>query len=286
MSGTAAAKLPVTSPAKYRPPANAVECHAHVFGPFSKWPITGPRPTSEQPYEAYLRMHEILGFDRGVLTQPSHYGTDNSCMFDAMTRSNGQVKGIVAIELDALNDKEIARLDKLGVRGIRIGRREPVGLQLDQMEAAAERLKGSGWHFEIPPPDGMNLADMRTRVEKLPIPVLWEMIGSPDTSKGLNQPSFQALLGMLRDGVAWTKLSHPHQLAEYPFGPVLPYAQAAVAANPKRCIFGLDWPHPGPQRHPPVPDDGFLLDLFAEWVPDEATRKLVLVDNPAELHRF
>lgn len=284
MSDSAQANLPVTTPAKFRPPPKAAECHAHVFGPFSKWP-TG-RPTSEQPYEAYVRMHEILGIERGVLTQPSHYGVDNSCMLDAMARSNGNVKGIIATELETLTDKEILRLDALGVRGIRIGRRAPVGLKLDDLEAAAERLKGSGWHFEIPPPAGFNLADLRKRIEKLPIPVLFEMLGSPDVKKGLEQPSFQALLGMMRDNLVWVKLSHPYQLAPYPYKETIPFAQALVDANPRRCVFGTDWPHPGPQHEPPVPDDGYLLDLLAEWVPDRATRDRILVDNPAEIHRF
>ena len=30
-----------------------------------------------------------------------------------------------------------------------------------------------------------------------------------------------------------------------------------------------------------MPDDGDLLDLLAEFAPDEATRNRILVDNPA-----
>ena len=32
--------------------------------------------------------------------------------------------------------------------------------------------------------------------------------------------------------------------------------------------------------------DAVLFDLLAEWVPDEATRHRVLVENPAELYDF
>jgi predicted TIM-barrel fold metal-dependent hydrolase len=31
---------------------------------------------------------------------------------------------------------------------------------------------------------------------------------------------------------------------------------------------------------------GDLLDLLADWVPDEATRRRVFVDNPAQLYGF
>jgi predicted TIM-barrel fold metal-dependent hydrolase len=51
-------------------------------------------------------------------------------------------------------------------------------------------------------------------------------------------------------------------------------------------VMGLDWPHPGHQPKPPMPDDGFLLDLFPQWVPDPAIQKQILVDSAAELYRF
>jgi predicted TIM-barrel fold metal-dependent hydrolase len=35
-----------------------------------------------------------------------------------------------------------------------------------------------------------------------------------------------------------------------------------------------------------MPNTTDLLDLLADWVPDEATRNRILVDNPAELYDF
>jgi D-galactarolactone isomerase len=35
-----------------------------------------------------------------------------------------------------------------------------------------------------------------------------------------------------------------------------------------------------------MPNDAALLDMMLDWVPDEATRKLIFVDNPAELLGF
>jgi len=35
-----------------------------------------------------------------------------------------------------------------------------------------------------------------------------------------------------------------------------------------------------------MPNDGDLCDLLSTWVPDEATRQKILVDNPARLFRF
>jgi predicted TIM-barrel fold metal-dependent hydrolase len=36
----------------------------------------------------------------------------------------------------------------------------------------------------------------------------------------------------------------------------------------------------------PMPNDGDLADMLGAWVPDAATRKQVLVDNPARLYGF
>jgi predicted TIM-barrel fold metal-dependent hydrolase len=35
-----------------------------------------------------------------------------------------------------------------------------------------------------------------------------------------------------------------------------------------------------------IPNDGDLVDLLAEWMPDEATRTRILVDNPKTLFGF
>jgi predicted TIM-barrel fold metal-dependent hydrolase len=49
-------------------------------------------------------------------------------------------------------------------------------------------------------------------------------------------------------------------------------------------VFGSDWPHPAARER--MPDDGYLANMFGEWVPDERLRKKILVDNPARLYGF
>ena len=61
-------------------------------------------------------------------------------------------------------------------------------------------------------------------------------------------------------------------------------AKALVKAAPERMLWASNWPHPSAQDN--LPDDAMLLDLLLDWVDDDATRKRILVDNPAELYEF
>ena len=59
--------------------------------------------------------------------------------------------------------------------------------------------------------------------------------------------------------------------------------RALVAANPERLLWGSDWPHVNMNGRA-MPNDGDLFDLLADWVPDEAVRRRILVDNPRALY--
>ena len=61
-------------------------------------------------------------------------------------------------------------------------------------------------------------------------------------------------------------------------------AKALVRHAPERMLWASNWPHPSARQSPP--DDADLVDLLLEWAPDEATRRRVLVDNPAALYGF
>ena len=57
----------------------------------------------------------------------------------------------------------------------------------------------------------------------------------------------------------------------------------AIRANPSRILWGSDWPY---VRMSPAPDAGAMLDLFLDWVGDDALARRILVDNPASLFGF
>jgi predicted TIM-barrel fold metal-dependent hydrolase len=104
---------------------------------------------------------------------------------------------------------------------------------------------------------------------------------------GIEQPAFACLQRMLDTGRIWVKLSGPMRCAEgdMPYPQVMAIAQALVAQNPDRLLWGSDWPHVNMVGRE-MPNDGDLFDLLQDWVPDAAKRHRILVDNPKSVYGF
>ena len=101
-------------------PQGACDCHCHVFGPAARFPYAEPRSYTpdDAPLEAYLALLDRLGFDRGVLVQPSAYGRDNRAMFDALAREPQRLRG-VAVGGAELSIATLRLWHAAGVRGLR-----------------------------------------------------------------------------------------------------------------------------------------------------------------------
>src|SRR5450432_4454654 len=104
-------------------PPNAFDSHFHVFGPAEKYAYGTDiryKPPYE-PLELYLKLARRIGFSRYVFVQPSAYGFDNSCMLDAMRELDPAIRrGIIDLDESKTDDKQLAELNALGVRGIRV----------------------------------------------------------------------------------------------------------------------------------------------------------------------
>ena len=99
-------------------------------------------------------------------------------------------------------------------------------------------------------------------------------------------PGFQALLKLLRERRCWCKLSGANRMGDPgpPYSSVIPFARELVDTAADRLVWGTDWPHV--RETGIIPNDGDLLNLLGDWVPDENTRNAILCDNPARLYGF
>ena len=277
-------------------PDAACDCHVHLIGPQSHYPMAPqreytPGPASLDDLRAHLTR---LGLQRAVLVQPSVYGTDNRCLLEGLSLLDGAGRGVAVPPTDA----SVAMLRELharGVRGVRInlqssGDNDP-GTARSLLSKWSARVADLGWHVQLyvaPQLVDALADDLATQ----PTPVVLDhfaMVSSPPddaSAPGLVLPD------LLRTGRVHIKLSAPYRLA-------LPRVAASWAARlleaaPAAVVWGSDWPHTGraagksaydisPYRAVTQRD---LADGLSAWLPTPMVMRRVLVDNPARLYDF
>ena len=206
-------------------------------------------------------------------------------MLDALRSGVFAFRGVAVVD-ESISDRELEDMHEAGVRGVRINLASVTpGLTLAQAPRLAARLKALGWHLQFFM-DLRKLPDAEEKLGNLDIDIVIDHFGRVRAEDGLNAPAFQTLLRLVKRDNVWAKLIGPYFLSDKAphFPDVTPFARAVVAAAPDRVVWGTDWPHPA--AHGAMPNDGDLADLLLEWVPDEAQRKKVLVENPARLYDF
>ncbi len=269
-------------------PAGSCDCHAHIFGPRSRYAYTaGRRYTPDDALlPAYRAMLATHGIDRAVLIQPSVYGTDNRAMLDALSEAGPAFRGIAMVE-ESIADAELLRFHGLGVRGVRTqikpdGSGKP--LDLDGIRRMAERIRPFAWHVEIHVDVG-KMQDVEGSFSDYPVSVVIEHMGHMPASMGLKVPGFQSLLRFIGGGIGWVKLSGPYINSSLPapYADVRPFVEALVTAAPSRTVWATNWPHP---HRDPIPDDDVLCRLVWDWLPTAGLRQKILVDNPERLYDF
>jgi 2-pyrone-4,6-dicarboxylate lactonase len=268
-------------------PPGAVDAHFHLFGPAARYRFieNPPYATGDALPETLIAKHEVLGISFGVIVMGGAYGRDTSHLIDTLVRFPGRFRGI-AVPPGELSSAEITRMHAAGVRGVRFAS-DAAGSHVARIEPAlAARVADRGWHVQFLP-RGTNLPDHMDRLLTLPNDIVIDHFGGVDASLGLDQPAFGALLRMLDSGRVGVKLSGPiyRSRREFPYEDIQPFAAALVRHAPERLVWGSDWPHLHLYGRA-MPNDGDLLDLLLDWVPDERRRDAVLADNPRRLYGF
>ncbi len=272
-------------------PPGSIDTHVHVFdSKYQLSPVRGYTPP-DSTLADLKHLHDTLGLDRVVFTQPSIYGTDNSAILDGINNLNGAIsnraRGVVAVSLD-VTDEELADFDAQGIRGIRLNTDNKGGMPigLDQIAQIAERIDGLNWHLEFLFP-GQDILDLMPIFTSLKVPMSIGHFAYQPATAGIEAPGFQSLLELMRQGNTWMKISGANRVSQTdlpPYDDVKPMAQALIEVAPDRIMWGTDWPHPN--KYEVNPNDGDLVNAFGEWVTDEGLRRKIMVDTPASLYRF
>jgi len=197
-------------------------------------------------------------------------------------------------------ESELDSMHRAGVRGVRLnltnaGISDPAAARR-LLQSAAARVRRLNWHVQVLTTPAV-IAGIRGAVEDAPVPVVFDHFGGALAADGLDQPGFGDLVELVRLGKAYVKISAAYRASRRAdYGDVAPLAQALIAANADRVVWGSDWPHPDsvsvPGRKPTdlAPllqvDDGRVLNLLPTWAPDATVRRKILVENPARLYGF
>src|SRR5688500_18936621 len=97
-------------------PANAADCHIHIYDPASTPPVTLPaNPTVAD----YRLLQKRIGVSRVVIVTPRNYGTDNGVTLHAVANLGLDNARGIAVVRPTVTEEELKRLDGGGVRGLR-----------------------------------------------------------------------------------------------------------------------------------------------------------------------
>ena len=263
------------SPPKRPLPPGAWDCHAHVFGPYERFPLATERSytPSPAPLDAYLTMLDRVGLSHGVLVHPSAYGLNHEALLDALERAGSRLRG-TAVATSAVTDAELAAMHRRGVRALRFvetggtgGQRFAGAVGLDEFQGLAPRLKELGWHAQL-------WATCDTIMAAAPmllasgIPLVLDHMARFEVARGVQDAAFQELLRLLAGGSLWVKMTPARNSKRFPdYEDVRPFHDELVRVNPDRLLWGSDWPYL--RMAEATPDAGHLLDVLGSWCSDD-----------------
>jgi predicted TIM-barrel fold metal-dependent hydrolase len=273
---------------KLEAPPGACDCHIHLFGPTEKYPFDANAAYHAEDAlpETYIAWQKTLGLSRAVIIHPTALGRNNARTLDALALYPERFRA-VAVPADDVGDAELDRMHELGVRGCRFTSVATYANAPALNKDLIARIAARGWHAQFLL-EGQQLPEMHDDLMALPCDVVIDHMGRVPADLGTHHPAFRTLLRMLESGKVWVKLSGPMRFSKQdrmPYSDTLAFARRLVETNPERLVWGSDWPHIN-YNHGVMPNDGDLLDLMHDWVPDEATRNRILADNPAVLYDF
>ena len=289
----------MNAPAVVELPAGACDCHTHVVGDPVRWPMVAQRhyTPAAAPCEALLAHLSRNGLQRAVVVQPSFYGTDNRCLLDSLRQLDGAGRGVAVVD-DEADDATLARLHEGGVRGLRINVESAGVHDTAAVEAPlrrwADRLAPLGWHLQVYAVH-TTLVQLAPLLDGLPVPVVLDHFALLPADAGTDDPAARRIVELVVSGDVYVKLSAPYRIAvAESVKAASELARAFVDANPQRVLWGSDWPHtnrePGKAAHEVSRyrdiAPATLAESIGRWLPTEALRQQVLVDNPARLYGF
>ena len=266
-----------------------IDCHAHVIDPahFPYGKDVAYKPAGQEVGTAaqFVEVMKCHGVKHALLVQPnSGYGSDNSCMLDAIAKGEGRFKGIAVVDLDA-DATTLKELRSRGVIGAAVNPTFHGNDYYRHADGLIKRLADLDMFLNLQVENDQFLM-FAPWIENIPVKVLIDHTGRPTPPAGLDQPAFAAILRLAKTGRVSVKISGYLKFARrpYPFEDCWPFVRAIVDAfTLDRCMWASDWPF---LRASARQDYGPLVQLAGQLFPDANDRRKLFWDTPNRLFNF
>lgn len=264
----------------------AIDSHAHVFRrglPLA--PVRRHAPNYDALPADYLALLDAHAVSHAVLVQPSFLGCDNRFLLDALRACPQRLRGVAMVEPTA-SERELQALAKGGVCGIRLNL---VGLPIPDFARAEWQglfacVRALDWHVELHR-ESRDLACAAQPILDAGCKLVVDHFGRPGAAHGVGDQGFDWLLRASASGRVWVKLAAAYRSWPEQRGAAARKAAQALlrAFGAGRLVWGSDWPN---TQHREIVDYAVTHAALADWVPDTAERRRILVDTPAQLFQF
>ena len=276
-----------TEAPKFKAPANTCDCHFHIYDPRFTPAGSAKRLVANASVKEYRLLQKRLGTTRGVIVTPSAYGLANDVTLDGIAQLGADNARGVAVINPGLSAAELKKMADGGIRGIRFTLFDPQTsvTRFDMIEPLAKQVNDLGWHVQLHL-RGDQIVEHEALINRIVTPIVFDHMGRLPQPQGIKHPAFGIIMRLIDKGKTWVKLSGVYQdtkVGPPTYADQCEVARAYLKAAPERMVWGSDWPHPTEKEKP---NDAVLFNLIADWAPDEAHRKRLLVDNPAALYGF
>ena len=162
------------------------------------------------------------------------------------------------------------------------------------LQQYATLVKPLNWHIQVFAAVSV-IGPIAGQIADLGVPVVLDHFGLPAAADGFGQRGFGGMFDLVTSKIIYVKLSAPYRVSKLPdYSDTDWLGRTLVQGAPDRMLWASDWPHtqtiPGRPLDQVTPffriDNAAVMRRFVSWCPDEAVRKMILVDNPAKLYRF
>lgn len=242
------------------------DAHFHIVDP--RFPLVANEGYLPEAYTCgtYREAAQTLGITGGAVVSGSFQAFDQAYLVDALRTLGPGFVGVTQLPA-TVTDREIAELDRAGVRAVRFNLRRGGSAGLPELDTFARRVHAvAGWHAELYV-DARELATLHDTLVALPAVSIDHL--------GLSREGFDNVLRLAERGV---------RVKATGFGrvdfDVADALRRIHGVNPGALMFGTDLP----STRAPVPFRACDIDLVREALGADADHALWL--NARDFYRM